>query len=148
MSELKAKPGNLVMAEAMPFGQHHTYHDVYPVEMMLDQRFFASLRSNLRAGDLIRLVSVRDDRVIEEIDAVVVQILANGVDLRPRCDLIFFPDQVEEEEKPKNKLDVHGELTVKRGYHEFLVLNETGKQLAAFPKKADAVAFIQERKAA
>ena len=73
----RAKPGDLCMADAMPFQQHHEYRTHVPIEDLInDERFFLNVKDNLRPGDSIticryadntfrKLIEVADVRVIE-----------------------------------------------------------------------------------
>lgn len=61
----KLKPGNMIMAEAVPFGQRWTYHQGVPIDEMLEPDYFRSF-SGLRIGDDIRILEMDDknDKVL------------------------------------------------------------------------------------
>lgn len=63
MNELRAKPGDLCMSDAMPFCQHHEYRTGYPLAEVLHDRFFLPMRGQLYGGDSITICQFEKDHV-------------------------------------------------------------------------------------
>lgn len=55
MNELRAKPGDLCMADAMPFQQHYEYRTTDPVGAVIHDKFFLPVAGNLRPGDQVTI---------------------------------------------------------------------------------------------
>lgn len=139
----KCKPQNMVMAEAVPFGQRWTYHSADAMESMLDPEYFRSMAPQLRAGDEIRLVRLEGDRVAEIADVLVV------------ADMEFFtlrkPTKVapQPEKKPEPKV-AKRRLTVKKGFQCYQVVtdDENKDVIAEYGTKKEAQDAVPELQAA
>lgn len=88
MSDYRAKAQDLCMADAMPFNQHFEYRTTLPLVEVIHDRFFLPVAGNLRAGDLINLVSFdrpvgpqHNGRVVEIATVRVVEKRADAVEL-------------------------------------------------------------------
>ena len=55
MSVLQARPGNLVRTTEAPFADLQVYAAPHPLEIMLTPAYYATVASNLRAGDYLRV---------------------------------------------------------------------------------------------
>lgn len=82
MNELRAKPGDLCIADAMPFQQHHEYRCTHPIADVLHDKFFLPLRGQLYPGDAITICRFdkidaqrRDAKLIE---VATVRVVASG----------------------------------------------------------------------
>lgn len=80
MSELRAKPSDLCMADAMPFNQHYEYRTTWPLSELLHDRFFLPVRDQLRAGDQITLCRFdsTDERSKQLVEIVAVRVKRAG----------------------------------------------------------------------
>jgi len=54
----KCFSSNFVMAEAVPFGQHWTYHSNHSIAEMMNPEYFTNMEGQLRVGDDIRLIKL------------------------------------------------------------------------------------------
>lgn len=140
MSVARAKPGNLVAAETVPFAQHFTYHDVLSVESMLEPGFFASCKSNLRAGDRIDLVSVTDNRARAVAEVMVVEVRAREVEIYVLRPPTVIPGSLTVDPVPENAGRPMTGVEVRQGFGCWLVVDAGGREIAEFPKKAGAEA--------
>lgn len=82
MNTLRARPLDLVHADAMPFQQHHEYRTTHPLADVLHDLFFLPLRNQLYPGDSITLCRFdkvdaqrRDARLLE---VATVRVVASG----------------------------------------------------------------------
>ncbi len=144
---MRAKPGNFVMGEAVPFAQAFTYHDEVGIDQMLAPDFFLPVKSNIRVGDKIELIQIVGDQVRAEQSVRVVAMGEVEITLRtrPGGELVDYDQQKEPEKKSDPPTaEQHGRLMVQRGFGSFVVINEAGKQLAEFAKKAEAEAYLEE----
>ena len=94
MTELRARAGDLRMADAMPFQQHHEYRTTHGIREVLNERYFLNLRSNLRVGDTIAICRYVDqswERLAEVADVRVVEIGSEGVRLHLRGEAESIP---------------------------------------------------------
>lgn len=55
MNDYRARTQDLCMGEPSPFQQKWEYRTVYPLEDVINSRFFLPVRDTLRAGDSITL---------------------------------------------------------------------------------------------
>lgn len=62
--QYRCKPHKMVMAEAVPFGQHWTYHAMDPIEESIKPGYYLSFADHLRVGDSIRVLQVSNGEVI------------------------------------------------------------------------------------
>lgn len=69
---VRCLPGNLVMAEAVPFGQKWTYHSNHPMSEMIKPEYFMNLSHQFRAGDELRLIKMAENKVASFADVLVV----------------------------------------------------------------------------
>lgn len=70
---MRARPGNLCMSEAVPFGQQWTYHTDRPIDMVLSKDYFLGERYKFRVGDELRVCQIVDGRVRERVDAFIIE---------------------------------------------------------------------------
>lgn len=70
---MRARTGNLCMAEAVPFGQKWTYHTDRPLDMVLSPDYFKAERYKLRVGDELRVCRIVEDRVREMVDLLIIE---------------------------------------------------------------------------
>lgn len=145
MTEYRAKPGNLCMAEAVPFGQRYNYHGDIPVKDMLHKQFFMPVRNHFRPGDTVRLVRVEGDRVVEFGDAIVVQVTRESVDVCADGPVHKIPATVAEEAPLPETSRAAPDLFWKKGFGCFQVLDAKGTVIAEMPTRADVVAMIEEK---
>ena len=133
MSVFRHKPGNLVMAEAVPFGQKWTYYSDHPIEAMLDPLYFISAVSRLKSGDEIRVLQVQANKVIAFAD-----VLVTNSSLEDKT-LVFYilrqPQQVIGGEGLKT---VHN-FAVKRGFGCFEVRDGKGNVVYVADTKQEAI---------
>lgn len=104
----RALPGNLCMAESVPFCQRHYYRAEVPIKDMMHPLFMNSVRDNLRTSDLITLVCASnpgrvDERCLEMQDVVVVSMSAEAIDLQPCGPLLKFEDPSKKTEVDPSK---------------------------------------------
>lgn len=52
---VRFKPGQMVMHDAVPFGQLWTYYADHPIDAMMDPEYFR-LHASFRAGDSMRIL--------------------------------------------------------------------------------------------
>lgn len=140
---MKCKPQNMVMAEAVPFGQRWTYHSADAMEAMLDPEYFRSMATQLRSGDEIRLVRLEDQRVAEIADVLVVAEL-EFYTLRKPTKVGAQPEKKTESKVAKRR------LTVKRGYQCYQVVtdDENKDVIAEYGTKKEAENAVPELQAA
>lgn len=141
----RALPCNLIMGEAVTFGQRFTYHSDHPIEVMLTEGYFLPVRSNINAGDFITLIRVESGRVREMQETVVVEVSANYIDIRTTQKRIVVPERItNDEDSGLTARTVHREFKVRRGFQCFVVENEENKQLAEFSTRAEAERYRDE----
>ncbi len=84
----RARPGDLCMADAMPFQQHHEYRTHLDIEAVLaDPAFFLNVRDRLRPGDAVTICRYEDRsfrRVVAVADARVTAVSGTAVELHRR----------------------------------------------------------------
>lgn len=83
---MRAKPTNLVLVNAAPFGSAYVYHDTVSLDVVLGDEFFLPVRNQLRPGDdlSLRRTGKGNDgevRVIEIAEIVVTDSSRSGVSL-------------------------------------------------------------------
>ena len=82
MSELRARPSDICMSDAMPFQQHWEYRTTWPIKDVLHDKFFLSLRAQLRAGDGINICRYDgadiNHKGISLIEFATVRVIASG----------------------------------------------------------------------
>lgn len=83
-------PQNLIMQEASPVCQKWSYPSCHPMEAMIEKDYFISGYEQLRPGDSIRIVQMRDANihsrsnvVVAFCDTIVIQSGRDGVFLYP-----------------------------------------------------------------
>lgn len=138
MSEasIRAKPGNLVMSEAVPHCQQWTYHGEHSIKAMLGDGYFQSVKDMIRTGDMLRLVQIKDDRVqcTQFFMVVTGGATPSGLTLSAMSDLQSF-DQTDE-------APLAGEFHVKKGFNEWKV--QKGEEVVeSFKTKKEAEAHIE-----
>lgn len=131
-STVRAKPGNLVMSEAVPHCQQWVYHCDHSIEDMLSEGYFRSVKDMLRTGDMLRLVQIADDRVQRTVQLMIVAggRSAGGVEFQVMGEIQNFPDPSE--------VGLH----VKRGQRCFKAMNGD-EMVKEFNTKAEAQAHIE-----
>lgn len=70
----KFKPQNLVMAEAVPFGQRWTYHSEHPIEEMITSEYYKVETHRFRVGDDIRALEIQGGEVVAFSDMLIVAV--------------------------------------------------------------------------
>lgn len=137
---MKCKPGNMVMAEAVPFGQRWTYHSADAMEAMLDPDYFRSMAPQLRAGDEIRLVRLEDERVAEIADVLVISQDIEFYTLREPTPIKAETPKTEEAPPKVRK------LKVKKGYQCYQVVTDDEAQavIAEYGRKKEAEDALPE----
>lgn len=61
MSAIRFIPGNMVMHDAVPWGQKWTYYAPHPIDTMLDPDYFVSFAS-LRGGDTVQVIETNQEK--------------------------------------------------------------------------------------
>lgn len=79
MNDLRARPLDVCMSDAMPFAQRWACKTTWPLADVLNDEYFLNLRQTLRAGDTIRISRFdrmdsndRDARLLETCEVIVV----------------------------------------------------------------------------
>lgn len=62
--QFRLKPGNMIMHDAVPYGQLWTYYAEHPIDEMLKPEYLRS-HDGLRSGDQIMVNQVEKGRVLE-----------------------------------------------------------------------------------
>ena len=142
MSVFRCKPGQLVMSEAVPFGQQWTYYSQHPMEEMLDPKYFISQIGQLRTGDVLNILRVINNQVTEYVKVLVASSEKESKTLQ--FHIMDGPEKISDAEIPNGGLVVTKKLHVKRGFGCFEVLSPEGKVLDSFDTKGQALDFVKE----
>gem|GEM_PF-5809846 len=156
MSEHRAKPADLCMADAMPFQQHHEYRTTLAVETVLQPRFFLDVRSNLRAGDAITICRFRDrswQALIALAEVRVVAIGSDGVALHLRGQIETMPTPAAGDPSPDGGEAPAVAPRVRyagadwraehKGFGRWSVLDGDGREVAGNLDKETAAAIVR-----
>jgi hypothetical protein len=80
--ELRARPLDVCMSDAMPFAQRWTCRTTWPLADVLNEQYFLNLRQILRAGDTIRISRFdrndSNDRATKLLETCEVIIVSSG----------------------------------------------------------------------
>jgi len=68
----RCKPGNLVMAEAVPFGQKWTYYNEHPMTDMIKPEYYSFVATQIRTGDSLRIMKMAKGKVGAVTDLLVI----------------------------------------------------------------------------
>lgn len=86
MPEIRFFPQNLIMGEAVPFGQRYTYPTDHALDAVRADGYFNAARNRLRAGDTIRVIRLGNraydapsNWVVEFSDFIVMEVSPAGV---------------------------------------------------------------------
>jgi hypothetical protein len=82
-STVPVKSSNFMRQNDGQFGTAWSYKCEHDIKYALGYGFFNSLRSNLLAGDTIRVTEIKDGCVIASVECLVVSIQGAHVDFRP-----------------------------------------------------------------
>lgn len=82
MTQDRAIPGHMCMAEAVPFGQRFTYHTEHGLDAVLAPGYFLTVRSYFETGDEVRVVRIADGRVDAIVDLMAVEVRPDHLELR------------------------------------------------------------------
>ena len=74
MIDYRAKPGTLHMIGEVQHGQPWYHEADLPIDNMLSPKYFAAWRHELKPGDTVRLVRLRNGRVTELAEIMVLQV--------------------------------------------------------------------------
>lgn len=79
MSDLRARPLDVCMSDAMPHSQRWACKTTFPLADVLNDEYFLNMRQSLRAGDTIRVsrfdrndANDRDAKMLETCEIIVV----------------------------------------------------------------------------
>lgn len=79
MSDLRARPLDVCMADTMPFAQHWACKTTWPLADVLNNSYFLNMRQSLRAGDTMRISRFdrndsndRDAKALETCEVIVI----------------------------------------------------------------------------
>lgn len=79
MTELRARPLDVCMADTMPFSQRWACKTTWPLADVLNNQFFLNMRQSFRAGDVCRIsrfdrndANDREAKMLETCEVIVV----------------------------------------------------------------------------
>jgi hypothetical protein len=96
MTDHRAKPQNLMLVSAVPYGSSYVYHGALPIEDMSQNEFYLPVRSNLRMGDSIKIQQIGEikdgtKQVVAVRHVLVASISGAGIKLHLN-DIEMIPD--------------------------------------------------------
>lgn len=142
--DYRAKPGTLLMVGEVQHGQPWYHEADLPVKDMMSPKYFSTWKHELKPGDTIRLVRIRNQRVSEMAEIMVIQVHLDHIEHTQLGPVRKFPipeEQKAEEIHPEKYAKGDG-YTIKRAFQgRYDVLDAEGNVVAKglLKKEAEAI---------
>ncbi len=149
----RLKPGDITMADAMPFQQHFEARTALPLERVINDQWLLNQRDQIYAGDVISVCRMdvltsdrRGARLLEVATVRVVEITANAVRLHLIGEIEVLPEaEGAMKDAPSSDVEQHsdGTWTIKWNgpTHKWCVLNGNSEILIKSLDKPTAEAI-------
>lgn len=145
MSDLRARPLDVIMSESMPFMQRWHCRTTWPLTDILNDQYFLNLRNVLHSGDTIRICRFdrndSNDRKAKMLETCEVAVLSSGpaevaVPLAVISEVLIMGD---------GEVDAY---SVRRGQAGKFKLMKGEEVIQEFGSKAECEAALKQKMAA